>query len=104
MRHAQVSGFQWDEGNQEKCRKHGISEDVIEDVFTRPVMIVHDDGHSGDETRFKAIGKSRDNRHVFVVFTLRKDDETVLIRPISARYMHQKEITAYEKENPDIQE
>ena len=58
MRHAQVSGFQWDEGNQEKCRKHGISEDVIEDVFTRPVMIVHDDGHSGDETRFKAIGKS----------------------------------------------
>ncbi len=27
-----------------------------------------------------------------------------IIRPISARYMHKKEITAYEKENPDIQE
>ncbi len=27
-----------------------------------------------------------------------------IIRPTSARYMHKKEITAYEKENPDIQE
>ena len=27
---------------------------------------------------------------IFVVFTLRRDDENLLIRPISARYMHQK--------------
>lgn len=103
MRNAQVSGFQWDEGNKEKCRKHGVSLDVIEDIFTRPVMTFPDD-HSDAETRFKAIGKAKDNRHVFVVFTFRRDDENLLIRPISARYMHQKEITAYEKENPDIQE
>ncbi len=103
MRKAQVSGFQWDEGNKEKCRKHGVSLDVIEDIFTRPVMTFPDD-HSDAETRFKVIGKAKDNRHIFVVFTLRRDDENLLIRPISARYMHQKEITAYEKENPDIQE
>jgi len=29
-----------------------------------------------------------------------RDD--LLIRPISARYMHKKEIEAYEKENPDL--
>ena len=103
MKHAQVSGIQWDEGNKEKCRKHGVSLDVIEDIFTRPVMTFPDD-HSDAETRFKAIGKAKDNRHVFVVFTLRKDHDALLIRPISARYMHHKEITAYEKENPDIQE
>lgn len=103
MKHAQVSGFQWDEGNKEKCRKHGVPLDVIEDIFTRPVMTLPD-GHSDAETRFKVIGKATDNRHVFVVFTLRKDHDALLIRPISARYMHQKEITAYEKENPDIQE
>ena len=103
MKHAQVSGFQWDEGNKEKCRKHGVPLDVIEDIFTRPVM-TFPDGHSDAETRFKAIGKAKDNRHVFVVFTLRKDHDALLIRPISARYMHQKEITAYEKETPDIQE
>jgi hypothetical protein len=28
----------------------------------------------------------------------------MLIRPISARYMHEKEITAYEKQNPDLQQ
>ncbi|MFZ4526585.1 MAG: BrnT family toxin [Chlorobium sp.] len=103
MRNAQVSGFQWEEGNKEKCRKHGVPLDVIEDIFNRLVMTFPDD-HSDAETRFKAIGKAKDNRHVFVVFTLRRDDENLLIRPISARYIHQKEITAYEKENPDIQE
>jgi len=40
------------------------------------------------------------------VFTLRKDDkhsgDKQLIRPISARYMHKKEIESYEKENPGI--
>ena len=84
MRNAQVSGFQWDEGNKEKCRKHGVPLDVIEDIFNRLVMTFPDD-HSDAETRFKAIGKAKDNRHVFVVFTLRRDDENLLIRPISAR-------------------
>ena len=41
---------------------------------------------------------------VFVVFTLRTHGEETLIRPISARYMHGKQINAYEKENPNLQE
>jgi uncharacterized protein len=39
---------------------------------------------------------------VFIVFTIRRKGDELLIRPISARYMHQKEIEAYEKENPDL--
>jgi uncharacterized protein len=33
-----------------------------------------------------------------MVFTFRKKGDDVLIRPISARYMHKKEVDAYEKE------
>jgi uncharacterized protein len=36
---------------------------------------------------------------MFVVFTLRKKvDSATYLRPISARYMHRKEIQQYEKE------
>ena len=34
--------------------------------------------------------------------TLRYEGDELLIRPISARYMHKKEMEAYEKENPDL--
>ena len=42
-----------------------------------------------------------------LVFTLRRKGDKhggdkQLIRPISARYMHKKEIESYEKENPGI--
>ncbi len=39
---------------------------------------------------------------MFIVFTLRRKGDEMLIRPSSARYMHKKEIDAYEKENPDL--
>lgn len=38
------------------------------------------------------------------MFTLRHKGDEVLIRPISDRYMHKKEIEAYEKDNPNLQE
>jgi uncharacterized protein len=41
---------------------------------------------------------------VFIVFTLRRKGDEVLIRLISARYMHKREIEEYEKENPGLQE
>ena len=34
---------------------------------------------------------------MFIAFTLRKLDGTTLIRPVSARYMHRKEVARYEK-------
>lgn len=99
-----ADGFDWDKGNRGKCEKHGISVSSIEDLFTRPLAILPDAGHSHSEHRFRAIARTEKGRAVFIVFTLRRKSEEVLIRPISARYMHQKELEAYEKENPHLQE
>jgi uncharacterized protein len=93
-----VVGFDWDHGNREKCRKHGVSIAVIESLFRRPLGVFPDPEHSGREERFKAIGRAEDGRAVFVVFTLREHDGETLIRPISARYKRRREIDYYEKE------
>lgn len=37
---------------------------------------------------------------MFLVFALRKDTDGTLIRPISARYMHKKEIALYDEKIP----
>jgi uncharacterized protein len=62
-----------------------------------------DHEYSGAEERFIGIGETDQRRSVFLVFTLRRKDEAVLIRPISARYMHKKEIDHYEKETSKTQ-
>jgi uncharacterized DUF497 family protein len=51
------------------------------------------------EPRMKAIGRTAAGRYVFLVFMLRKiDGSQTLLRPISARFMHQKEIAHYEQQ------
>jgi uncharacterized protein len=97
-----AGGFEWDRGNRKKCQAHGVSIAEIEDLFTRPVMILPDSAHSQTETRMRAIGKTKAGRHVFLVFTIRTRSRKRLIRPISARYMHAKEIKSYEEDNPDL--
>jgi uncharacterized DUF497 family protein len=99
----EFSGFDWDEGNRTKCLKHGLAIAVIERLFQDGVAVLPDEVHSQEEQRFKAIGRTEEGRYVFVVFTLRGTAENRLIRPISARHMHAKEVRAYEKENPDLQ-
>lgn len=98
-----ISGFDWDDGNREHCRKHGVSVFEIEQLFSRPVLIVPDDTHSASEERMRAIGRTAQGRAVFVVFMIRERGEKRLIRPISARYMHREEIESYEEENPGLQ-
>lgn len=95
-------GFDWDGGNRDKCQKHGLSIAEIEDVFSQPVMVLPDKENPQAEERFRAIGTTSKSRQVFVVFTLRKQGHSVLIRPISARYMHKKEVESYEKSYPDV--
>jgi uncharacterized DUF497 family protein len=97
-----ANGFDWDKGNRAKCEKHGLSVSAIENLFTRPLAILPDATHSQGERRLRAIGRTEKRRGVFIVFTFRRKGDEVLIRPISARYMHKKEIEVYEKENPDL--
>jgi uncharacterized DUF497 family protein len=91
-----IAGFDWDEGNSGKCQKHGLSLEAIEAVFRGPFRLAPDLAHSQVETRFLAIGKGDGNRLVLVAFTLRRGEAGDRIRPISARYMHEKERRAYE--------
>jgi uncharacterized DUF497 family protein len=87
-------------------RKHGVSIETVESLFNRPVAVLPDNAHSATEQRLRAVGWTDVGRAVFavfVVFPLRQRGSEVLIRPISARYMHEKEVKAYEKENPDLQ-
>jgi uncharacterized DUF497 family protein len=65
-------------------------------------MILPDQVHSLAETRSRAIGKTAAGRHIFLVFTIRDKQGKRYIRPISARYMHSKEVQHYEKENPHL--
>lgn len=97
-------GFDWDAGNLEKCQKHGVSISAIEDLFTRPIAILPDPRHSVRERRLKAVGFTSEVRAIFLVFTMRRRGGRRLVRPISARYMHAKEIKAYEKAIADTEE
>lgn len=91
-----IAGFDWDAGNREKCRKHGVSIDEIEGVFGQPLTIILPDSvHSGDEERLIAAGLTMAGRPVFVAFARRDVNGVSLIRPISARYMHAKEASRY---------
>lgn len=91
-----VVGFDWDEGNWPKCGKHGVSRTEIEDVFiSSPAIYAHPD-HSIIEQRLRAIGKNNEGRGIYISFTIRQKEGGDFIRPISARYMHKKEMKRYE--------
>ncbi len=89
-----IAGFEWDEGNWPKCGKHGVSRAEIEQVLLgKPAVMA--DPFPG-EPRMRAIGKTEAGRYVFLVFMLRDSEGVIRLRPISARYMHQKEVLHYE--------
>ncbi len=92
-----VDGFDWDDGNRDKCQQHGVSLAEIESLFSSPVRVYPDPVHSVTEVRQLAIGVTAAARYVFLAFTVRERAGRRLIRPISARYMHQREIDHYEK-------
>ena len=92
-----VDGFDWDDGNWPKCAKQGVSREEIEAIFRTNVVVGLDRYPNAVEQRFNAVGNPASGRMIFVVFTLRIVDGITLIRPISARYMHRKEIARYEQ-------
>ena len=91
-----ITGFDWDTGNWPKCGKHGVSREEIEQVLLGTPAVMADP--HPDEPRMRAIGKTTIGRYVFLVFMARKIDGHTKLRPISARYTHQKEIEHYESQ------
>jgi uncharacterized protein len=96
--------FDWDDGNRKKCQKHGLSIAEIEHILSHgETFIVPSLRNSDYEPRFIAVGRAPGGRKAFVVFTPRQAASRPVWRPISARYMHQKEIARYEKEVSGIE-
>lgn len=93
-----VAGFDWDKGNWPKCGQHGLSRADIESVFEGGPAVLADRNPPMTEMRYNAVGKTDAGRYAFIVFTLREKEGRMLIRPISARYMHKKEIESYERQ------
>jgi uncharacterized protein len=99
MMDLRVGGFDWDKGNRAKCEKHGVSIMEIENLFAHGPRVAPDPKHSVDEDRLIAVGRTSAGRPVFVAFTIRTKNKLRLIRPVTARFMHAKEIAAYEEES-----
>ena len=92
-----VAGFDWDDGNIAKCEKHGVSRQEIEFALGSHPAVAPDFKHSQSEQRFIAVERTTEGRPLFIAFTFRQAGADLLIRPVSARYMHKKEAEAYEK-------
>ena len=92
-----MDALDWDDGNWPKCGKHGVSKAEIEYVLAHEPVVLPDRTPHTDETRYNAVGCNVEGRHIFMVFMIRYKEGVRYIRPISARYMHQKEIDRYEQ-------
>ena len=88
-----AEGFEWDQGNISKNReKHDVTPAQCEEVFfNRPFVVQSVEPHSAGEKRHFALGKIDADRHLFIVFTIRKNQ----IRVISARDISRKERKVY---------
>lgn len=87
--------FEWDEGNQGKnWQKHHVGISEAEEVFFDEHKKLYPDPiHSGKEKRKIIIGKTKKDRVLFLIFTIRKQK----VRIISARDLNKREEGLYEK-------
>jgi uncharacterized DUF497 family protein len=92
----EIVEFEWDAGNEQKnwITHHVSAEEAEEPFFAEEQLILEDILHSTkEETRFILIGKSKQGRMLFIVYTIRKEK----IRIISSRDADKKEVLLYEK-------
>lgn len=93
---SQAIQFDWDEGNRDKNRlKHNVEYWECEEVFFDTHKVTLKDAlHSNCEQRYILLGKTKQGRLLFVVFTIRGSSIRVIFaRDIAKR----KEIDLYEQ-------
>ena len=89
-----VTEFEWDKGNSGKNLKHKVKDTECEEVFfDRGKRILKDPIHSQNEKRHIILGKTKKNRLLYLVITMRGKK----IRVISARDINKKEVSLYKK-------
>jgi uncharacterized DUF497 family protein len=87
--------FSWDQGNIDKnLLKHHVTTSEAEELFsTEPLVVRYDAKHFASESRYQALGKTKNGRKLFVAFTIRDKQ----VRVISIRDMTEREEKAYER-------
>ena len=87
--------FEWDKGNSGKNKKHGVSDEEAEEIFSDSNKAKYPDPkHSNTESRFVLTGQTRNRRQLLIIYTIRNNR----IRIISARDLNKKkERHLYEK-------
>lgn len=86
--------FEWNKGNVGKNIKHEVEDKEAEEpFFDKGHKIVKDILHSGKEERFILLGKTKKERILYTVFTVRENK----IRIISSRDVNKKEVKLYEE-------
>jgi len=87
--------FDWNEGNLNKnWLKHRIANQESEEAFFDKKSVIYKDVfHSYKEDRFILLGKTKNGRLLYIVFTYRGKK----IRIISSRDVNKKEVRLYEK-------
>jgi uncharacterized protein len=80
--------FEWDEGNSDKnWEKHNVSQAEAEQVFFDERKVMSDDlEHSGAEVRYVLLGRTEQQRLLYIAFTVRSGK----VRVISARDINKK--------------
>ena len=90
-----VTGLEWDSGNETKNAKHRVTCRQAEEIFSNaPLWISDDVAHSAVEERARAIGVTDEGLVLVVAFTLRAGGTK--IRVISARIASRRERAEYE--------
>ena len=86
--------FDWDKGNRDKPKKHGVTIEEAEEAFFDDKKVVFSDWeHSAKEKRSTLLGKTREERLLNITYTIRRKK----IRIITARDINRREAQLYEK-------
>ncbi len=86
--------FEWDKGNSDKPKKHGLALEETEEAFFDGHKIIFTDWkHSKAEPRITLLGKTKKGKLLNITYTVRNNK----IRIITARPINKKEVKLYEE-------
>ena len=93
--------FEWDEAKAlQNLRKHGVAFDDAVGVFSDPFAIMKQDRIEGGELRWQTLGRIEGHLVLLVAHTVGEtEDDTEVIRIISARRADRKERQRYEDQD-----
>ena len=95
-----MTRFEWDPAKAaNNLRKHGVSFQTAARVLADPYALVELDRIENGEERWQTVGVVEGVLLIMVAHTVREQDDTEVIRVISARRANRRERRRYEEEN-----